>query len=227
MDPEKKKFVYSLIFPVAFVILIWIIKIAEWALGEDFGFLGIYPLRPENLHGILTGPLVHGDWGHLAANTVPLLVLGVGLFYFYRPIAPKVFILIYLVSGFWLWFGGRPGYHIGASGIIYGLAAFLFLSGVLRKYTRLMALSLLVVFLYGSLIWGIFPLDMRTSWEGHLYGAIAGLIIAVYYKNRGPQRKKYEWEIEEELEEKGENWDEYDWEIYYHYHGKKDNEDKE
>jgi membrane associated rhomboid family serine protease len=154
-------------------------------------------------------------------------VLGVGLFYFYRPIAPKVFILIYLVSGFWLWFGGRPGYHIGASGIIYGLAAFLFLSGVLRKYTRLMALSLLVVFLYGSLIWGIFPLDMRTSWEGHLYGAIAGLIIAVYYKNRGPQRKKYEWEIEEELEEKGENWDEYDWEIYYHYHGKKDNEDKE
>jgi len=224
MNQEKKKFYYSLLFPAFFVIIIWLIKITETVLDAHFYTLGIYPLRVENLHGIITAPLVHGDWGHLAANTFPLLVLGVGLFYFYRPISIKVFVLIYLFSGVWLWLGGRPSYHIGASGLIYGLAAFLFFSGLLRKNTRLMAISLLVVFLYGGLIWGVLPIDSKISWEGHLYGGIAGVILAFYYKDRGPQRKKYEWEIEEELEEKGEDWDEYDWEIYYHYKNKNQNQ---
>lgn len=221
MNLEKKKFVYSLIVPGLFVLLIWIMKVSEVLLNADFSQLGIYPLRVENLHGIITSPLVHKDFNHLMANTVPLLVLGTGIFYFYRPVAFKVFILIYLLSGFWLWFGGRPGYHIGASGVIYGLAAFLFFSGIFRKSVRLMAISLLVAFLYGGLIWGVLPLDAQTSWEGHLFGAIAGVIIAFFYKHQGPQRKKYEWEIEEELEEKYGDWDEYDWEIQYHYDNKK------
>jgi membrane associated rhomboid family serine protease len=220
MNLEKKKFIYSLIVPGLFVLLIWIMKISEVLLNTDFAQLGIYPLRIENLHGIITSPLVHKDFNHLMANTVPLLVLGTGVFYFYRPVAFKVFILIYLLSGFWLWFGGRPGYHIGASGVIYGLAAFLFFSGIFRKSIRLMAISLLVAFLYGGFIWGVLPLDAQTSWEGHLFGGIAGVIIAFFYKNQGPQRKKYEWEIEEELEEKYGDWDDYDWEIQYYYDNK-------
>lgn len=227
MNPEKKKFLYSLVFPGLFVVLIWIVKISELILDTHFTHWGVYPLQPENLTGIISGPLVHGDMEHLMANTVPILILGTGIFYFYRPIAFKVFVLIYLISGFWLWFGGRPAYHIGASGLIYGFAAFLFFSGLFRKYIRLMAISLLVVFLYGGMIWGILPLDNKVSWEGHLFGGIAGLIIAFYYKNRGPQRKKYDWEIEEELEERGEDWDEYDWQIHYHYQDKgKDEKEK-
>jgi len=227
MNLEKKKFIYSLIVPGLFVLLIWIMKISEVLLNSDFAQLGIYPLRIENLHGIITSPLVHKDFNHLMANTVPLLVLGTGVFYFYRPVAFKVFILIYLLSGFWLWFGGRPGYHIGASGVIYGLAAFLFFSGIFRKSIRLMAISLLVAFLYGGFIWGVLPLDAQTSWEGHLFGGIAGVIIAFFYKNQGPQRKKYEWEIEEELEEKYGDWDDYDWKIQYYYDNKKQGDKKD
>ncbi|MFP4046337.1 MAG: rhomboid family intramembrane serine protease [Bacteroidales bacterium] len=224
MEAEKKRFYQSLILPAFFVVLIWLVKIAELTLDIRFIQLAVYPLKVENLHGILTSPLVHSDLGHLAANTAPLLVLGVGLFFFYRPIAPQVFILIYLLSGIMLWLGGRPGNHIGASGLIYGLASFLFFSGVLRQYIRLMAISLLVVFLYGGLIWGILPVDPTVSWEGHLYGGIVGLVLAFYYKSEGPQRKKYEWEIEEEMEEMGEDWDEYDWEIYNYYRNKKKKE---
>ena len=228
MNPEKKRFYYSLIIPGLFVVLIWIIKISEVVLQIDFTNWGLYPLRIENLHGIITAPLVHKDMNHLLANTLPLLVLGVGVFYFYRSVALKVFLLIYVISGLWLWFGGRPGYHIGASGVIYGLASFLFFSGVFRKYIRLMAISLLVAFLYGGMIWGLLPLDAKTSWEGHLFGGVAGLITAIFYKNRGPQRRKYDWEIEEELDEQyGGQWDEYDWEIHYYYNSKNKRNEKD
>jgi membrane associated rhomboid family serine protease len=215
---EKKKFYYSLIFPSLFVIVIWMVKLSEILLDADFSRYGIFPLETDGLVGILTGPLIHGDLRHLMTNTVPLLVLGVGLFYFYDTIALKVFLIIYFLSGIMLWLGGREAYHIGASGVIYGLASFHFFSGIIRKHTRLMALSLLVVFLYGGMIWGVLPLDAKISWEGHLFGAMAGVAMALYYKNRGPQRKKYDWEIEEEMEEM--NMDYYDWQIYQYFKNK-------
>ena len=212
---EKKKFLYSMIFPAIFVVALWLIKLSEIVLEVDLTALGVYPMKVDGLIGILTGPLIHGDLGHLATNSVPLLILGMGLFYFYDTIAYRVFIIIYILAGLMLWLGGREAYHIGASGVIYGLAAFLFLSGIIRKHVRLMAISLLVAFLYGGMIWGVLPLDTRTSWEGHLFGAIAGIAIAFYYKNMGPQRKKYDWEIEEEMEEM--NMDYYDWQIYQYF----------
>ncbi|MCF8335967.1 MAG: rhomboid family intramembrane serine protease [Bacteroidales bacterium] len=208
---EKKKFFYSLVFPVSFVILLWLIKLSEIVLEVSFAGLGVYPMQTDGLIGIITGPLIHGDLGHLMANTLPLIFLGMGLFYFYDSIAFKVFFIIYFLSGIMLWFGGREAYHIGASGLIYGLASFLFFSGIIRKHIRLMALSLLVAFLYGGMIWGLLPIGERVSWEGHLFGAIAGLAMAFYYKDMGPQRKKYDWEIEEEMEEM--NMDYYDWQI--------------
>lgn len=123
------------------------------------------------------------------------------LFFFYKKIAKSAFIWIWLVSGIWLWIGGRnnetyPVYHIGASTLIYGLATFLFFSGIFRKHLSLMVVSALVVFLYGSIMWGIFPLKTEISWEGHLFGSLAGLLVAFNYRKEGPQRKIYEWENE-------------------------------
>jgi len=217
--PEKKKLLYSLLFPGLFVVLLWVIKLIELALEADFSTGGVYPMETRGLAGILVGPLIHGDLPHLAANSLPLIILGMGIFYFYTPIAYRVFFFIYLTSGMMLWFGGREGYHIGASGLIYGFAAFLFLSGILRKNIRLMAISLLVVFLYGGLVWGLLPLDPNVSWEGHLFGGIAGVAVAFLYKDRGPQRKRYQWEIEEEMEEH--DMDYYDWLIHDHFRDRK------
>ncbi|HAF30349.1 MAG TPA: rhomboid family intramembrane serine protease [Bacteroidales bacterium] len=201
MKEERKRFLLSLIFPMLFILILWIIKISEILLHLDFSFLGIFPLKTKGLMGILTAPLIHSDINHLLANSVPLLILGTGLFYFYNKIAFKVFILSCLIANIWIWLGARQAYHIGASGIVYSIASFLFVSGVIRKNVKLMAISLLVVFLYGSMIWGVLPLQPQISWESHLMGAIAGIVLAFYYRDRGPGRKIYSWEFEEEDEE--------------------------
>lgn len=211
MKEEHKRFTYSLIFPVFFLLVIWSIKIVEILLDLDFSFLGIFPLKLKGLKGILTAPLIHSDIEHLIANSIPILVLGTGLFYFYNKIAYKVFFLSYLIANIWIWFGARQAYHIGASGLVYSFAAFLFVSGVIRKNMKLMAISLLVVFLYGSMIWGVLPIQPHISWESHLMGAIAGLILAIYYKEKGPKRKMYSWELEDENDD-SEDVDRY-WEV--------------
>jgi len=205
MKDEQKRFFYSLVFPGIFLILIWTIKIAEILLNLDFSFLGIFPLKLKGLIGIITAPLIHSDLAHLAANSVPILILGTGLFYFYNKIAYKVFFLTYLIANIWIWFGARQAYHIGASGLVYSFASFLFVSGVIRRNIRLMAISLLVVFLYGSMIWGVLPLQPHVSWESHLMGAIAGVVLAIYYKEQGPRRKLYSWEFEDDDELDDEN----------------------
>ncbi len=190
MANDTKRLKYSLIFPVLFLVIIWVIKIFEIELNLDFSFLGIYPLKVKGLIGILTAPLVHADLNHLISNSVPFLILGVALFYFYPKVAYKVFIFIYLITNFWVWVSARSAYHIGASGIVYGLASFIFFSGLIRKNTRLTAISLLTIFLYGGLIWGVFPLQQKISFEAHLFGGIAGLVMAVYYKNYDLEIKK-------------------------------------
>ncbi|MFP4025168.1 MAG: rhomboid family intramembrane serine protease [Thiohalospira sp.] len=219
MSKEKKRLLYSFAFPGLFLLLIWLVKIVEVTLNLNFTFLGIFPLRVKGLIGILTAPLVHSDFQHLAANSLPLLILGTGIFYFYHKIAYKVFFLTYLISNIWIWFGARYAYHIGASGLIYGFASFLFFSGVIRKNVKLMAISLLVVFLYGSMVWGLLPIQPHVSWESHLMGAIAGLVLAFYYRDRGPKRKIYSWELEEDDDEDDEN---AYWNINYHYNENND-----
>jgi membrane associated rhomboid family serine protease len=113
-------------------------------------------------------------------------------------VAWRVLLIIYIMSGFWLWLGGRENYHIGASNIVYGLASFLFLSGIIRKHIGLIAISLLVVFLYGSMVWGLLPVLQKISWEGHLFGTLAGILCAYSFRKEGTQRKRYEWEFEED-----------------------------
>lgn len=193
---EKGKILRSVFYPFVFVAILWMIKVIEITFNLSFTRFGIYPRAYSGLIGIVTCPLVHSSFSHLFSNTIPLLVLGAITFYFYRPIAFSVFFWVYLMSGIWLWAAGREAYHIGASGLVYGFASFLFFSGIFRKEKTSMVLSLLVVFLYGSMVWGIFPIHPEISWESHLLGSLAGVITAFYFRKEGPQLKKFEWEDE-------------------------------
>ncbi|MFP5470715.1 MAG: rhomboid family intramembrane serine protease [Bacteroidia bacterium] len=190
----------SSFFAVLFIALMW----CAYLLNQYFNFnaykWGVFPRTFNGFFGIFCSPFIHNSssYNHIISNTFPMLVLTTALFYFYREIAFKVFFGIWLISGLWLWILSRPSYHIGASVIIYGLAFFLFFSGWIRRSKPLMGLSLLVAFLYGSMLWGLFPIDWSISFEGHAYGATSGIILAYYYKKQGPQREVFEWENEEE-----------------------------
>ena len=148
--------------------------------------------------------VIHGSMEHLYHNSIPLFVLSMALFYFYREISWKVIGYGILFSGLLTWFIARPSYHIGASGIIYVLVSFIFFKGVFTKYYRLIALSLAIVFIYGSMLWYIFPIEDGISWEGHLSGFLTGLILAKLIKTEVPEPKKYHWETEDFNEEEDE-----------------------
>lgn len=176
----------------------------------DLYQFGIYPLHAKGLIGILAAPFIHSteDFGHIFNNSVPAFILTWLLFYNYRTIATQVFIIIYFLTGIGMWFLARESYHIGMSGVIYGLTSFLVFSGFFRKNMRVAAVSLFVIFLYGSMVWGIFPTSVHISWEGHALGFFSGIIVAVLYKHSGPQPKKLMYEIEEDLgwEPEGDYW---------------------
>ena len=176
----------------------WLVFLAEALSGTTFSEWGILPRSAKGLLGILTAPFVHADINHIASNTVPILVVGTGLFYFYPTLAWRVLLMINFFTGLWVWMAARASFHIGASGIVYGLVFFMFISGLIRGDKRLLAITLLVTFLYGSLVWGILPVDQSVSWESHLFGSVAGLLAALYYRKEGPVREKYSWELEEE-----------------------------
>ncbi len=192
---------HSLILPVTFAVLILLIKIYESLSGFSLAFLGILPRKIDHFYGIFLFPVLHGDWGHLFSNILPIVVMGTAINYFYRPVATKVFTIIYILHGVLVWVFARQVVHIGASGLVYGFAAFLLFSGIIRKNRRLMALSMLVLFLYGGMIWGVLPIREGVSWEGHLFGAISGIFCAWFFRKEGPQREKYSWEEEEEDQE--------------------------
>jgi membrane associated rhomboid family serine protease len=194
---DQQRLLLSMVYPAIFIAVIWLVKIVELLLDVRFTNLGILPQQIRGLPGILLAPFIHSDFSHLVSNSLPLFILGSMLFYFYRSIAFKVFMLSLLITGFWVWVLARDAWHIGASGVVYSLAAFLFTSGVIRKHPRLMATSLIIAFLYGGMVWGIFPLREHISWESHLLGMLSGLLLAIYFKAHGPQRKLYSWEIEE------------------------------
>lgn len=184
------------------VMVISIVFFADREFELNLSRFGVYPRDVDGLKGILFYPLIHGSLEHLFNNSVPLLVLLFTLFFFYPTIAFRTVVFIYLFSGVWIWISARQNFHIGASGVVYGLAAFLFFSGLFRRDNRMIAISLMVAFLYGGMVWGIFPIQERVSWEGHLWGAISGIALAWYYRKEGPQRKLYQWQIDEINEQK-------------------------
>lgn len=204
-DPgiERIRLRNSLMVGLSIVALIWIIRLIEMAFSLDLYFLGIYPMKLQGLPGIITAPLIHADAAHAFANSIPLFVTTAVIFYFYREVAWQVFLWIWIITGIWVWSFARESWHIGASGILYGYISFLFFSGIFRRNVRLMAISLLMVFLYGGFVWGIFPdffPDRNISWESHLMGGIAGIVIAFFFRKSGMQKENYEWEDDEDDE---------------------------
>jgi len=181
---------YYIFYPLLFVFFIWMIFWIEETFHLNFTRYGIYPKKIAGLKGIFLSPFIHGSFKHIISNSVPLFVLTLLLFYHYRRIAWQVLFFGVILTGLLTWLIGRPSYHIGMSGIIYYLVSFIFFTGVFIGYYRLMAVSLVVVFLYGSMIWFMFPIVNHMSWEGHLSGFISGVLLALIYAKK--LEKKYE-----------------------------------
>jgi membrane associated rhomboid family serine protease len=182
---------------LGFVALIWFVQLLNWGLDLGLERFGILPRRLGGLPGILVAPLLHGGFSHLTANSLPLLVLGAGMLYLYPNSALKVIPAVYLGPGVAVWLFGRESVHIGASGLVYGLVSYVFVAGVIRRDRRAVAAALLVYFLYGTLAWGVFPIEPGVSWETHLAAALIGLILAIFFRNLDiPPRKRYDWEDE-------------------------------
>lgn len=202
---ERRKFLGSLIVPLLIVAVMWVVKIIEVSLNIDFGRYGVTPHTAQGLIGIFTLPFLHVSWEHLLSNSVPILVLGTALYYCYPTLANRVLFITYLASGLITWCIGNPeSTHIGASALVYGLNFFLISSGFIRGNRMLIVISLIMVFLYGSFIWGMIPslaIPQNISWEGHLSGAIIGVLLAVFLRKEGPQKEVYHWEDEEDNEE--------------------------
>ena len=204
---ELKRIWLALLPTLIFVIILWLVTLVSQLSGinYDFSKLGILPRHLTGLKGVLFSPFIHASFSHLLSNTLPLLILFWCTFYFYREIAYRVIALSWVVCGLMTWIIGRDSYHVGASGLVFAMFSFLFFSGIFRRYTPLIAVSMLVAFIYGSTIWSIFPIteyvDADISWEGHLSGVVGGLITAIVFRNRGPQRPTYEDEENEENDE--------------------------
>ena len=181
-------------YPMFFVLLLWYIF---WMQVDFFPVIktyGISPLTLSGLKGIVFSPFIHSDIQHLYHNSIPLFVLMALLFYFYSKVAWKIIVFGIFLSGLMTWVIGRPGNHIGASGLVYVLVSFIFFKGIFAKYYRLVALSLLIIFLYGSMIWYVFPVKDGMSWEGHLAGLISGFLFSLVYRKPIAQPKKYAWQ---------------------------------
>lgn len=184
----------------SFTVALWVIKIAETITGFALYKYGIYPGQLSGLSGILFAPLIHSSFSHLFANTAPLLILGTALLYGYPKSARIVFPIIYIGTGLGVWLFARQFYHIGASSLTFGFMFFVFTIGTIRWDKRAMALSMIVFFLYGGMIWGIFPNEAGTSYESHFFGAMIGFILAILLRNYDPHApdKTYSWEEDEE-----------------------------
>ena len=199
---ERKKFFGSLAIPALLVTLMWVVKMAEMAFSIDLSPWGLGPQTARGLIGILTMPLLHSSWEHLLTNTTAVLVLGTALYYCYPTLANKVLIISWLASGLLTWIIGIPEtVHIGASALIYSLNLFLIVSGFIRGNRQLIVISLIMVFLYGSFIWGMIPslaIPQHISWEGHLSGALVGIALAILFRKEGPQKEVHHWEEDDE-----------------------------
>lgn len=203
---EKKRIWLALLPSLVFVSFVWLVFLLDQTglLGDRFSQWGIHPGEINGLKGIIFSPFIHTTFSHLLSNTLPLIILIWFLFYFYNNIASIAFVILWILSGIFTWLIGRGATHVGASGLVFAILFFLFFSGIFRRYIPLVAVSMIVAFIYGSTVWSIFPVtelvDPSISWEGHLSGAIGGLLMAVIFRKQGPQKPPVVWKEEEETE---------------------------
>lgn len=187
---------------LAFVALIVAIQLVNWIFDLDLQRFGVRPRQPDGLAGIFLAPLLHGDFAHLIANALPLVVVGTAMLHLYPDSARIVLPIVYVGPGIAVWLFGRESVHIGASGLVYGLVSYVFVAGLLRRDRRAVAASLLVCFLYGALVWGVLPIKVGVSWETHLAAAVIGIALAFILRRRDiPPRRRYAWEDEPEADE--------------------------
>lgn len=200
---KPNRFYQSIRFPLQFLAFIWIIHIVQLFLPGDFAFLGLYPRTTMGLRGILFAPLIHGDFGHLISNSTPFFVLTTIILFFYRKVAFKSIFMIYFLTGLSVWAFGRSVFHIGLSGVVYGLVSFVFFSGIFRRNLKAIILALVVLVLYSGMFLGVLPNQPGISWESHLLGGIVGIFVAYWFKEgieRDEVRQPYSWELEPEKE---------------------------
>lgn len=197
MNDKNLRFSTSVVaWPLAAVVAIWVVFWAEIRFSLHLNELGIFPRTLEGLRGVVFSPFLHGDISHLYNNTIPIFLLIAALRFFYRNQALKVIVFGILISGFLTWLIGRSNYHIGASGLIYVLASFIFFKGIQTKYYRLVAVSFLIILIYGGMIWYVFPdVEEGISWEGHLSGFVTGYVFSLLMKTPEYQKTPiYDWE---------------------------------
>jgi membrane associated rhomboid family serine protease len=198
-EQSRAGFRLALKISLGFVALIWFIQLLNYGLGLDLERFGVRPRVMAGLFGILLAPMLHSGFGHLIANSAPLLVLGTVMLHLYSNAALKVIPAVYLGPGIAVWLFGRASIHVGASGLVYGLVSYIFLAGLIRRDRRAIAACLLVCFMYGSLVWGVLPLEDTVSWETHLAAALIGLALAFALRRLDiPPRKRYAWEDEKD-----------------------------
>ena len=175
----------AIIVPSRIIFFMWLVFFVEQYYSIDLGVWGIYPRKIVGLVGIVAAPLLHGSVSHLVSNTLPLLVLGTTLYFFYDRIASRIWIYSWVCTGILVWLFGRGAYHIGASGLIYSLASFLIFFGIFRLDIKSLIISGIVFLLYNTMFYGVLPTYPGISWESHLMGAIVGLILAFTFRRVG------------------------------------------
>lgn len=227
----------DIVWPAVLVMAIWIIFLFNLNYGWDLLDFGIRPGTWEGLIGIVMAPLLHVDINHIFSNSIPFFVAGAFIFHFFKKIAWRILLAIWFFAGFGVWLLATPGaVHVGASGIVYGLVAFLMTTGIIRNNRSLMAMSLILIFLYGSMVWGIFPQirppgENQISWQGHLAGTIAGVLLAFLYRKEGPEDDQYFNDEDEDDDDDDVFWsrdyfEQEDFKINYRYR-QKDEEESE
>ena len=189
---------YAFLLSASFAIVLWLVKIFESVTGFDAVEYGVYPGKLSGLLGILTAPFIHSSPAHLLSNTLPIVILGTTVLYGYPKSARILIPVLFLGTGLGVWLFGRESYHVGASGLAFGMMFFVFTIGVLRWDRRAIGLALVVFFLYGGMVWGVLPGDPQVSYESHLCGAIIGVALAVLLRRLDPlpAAKRYSWEDE-------------------------------
>jgi membrane associated rhomboid family serine protease len=202
-----KRFRAALQRAVLIAAALWVILLIDTAIGVGLSAWGTGPRRLQGLLGLISMPLIHGGVGHLATNTLPLILLGTGLQYFYPRTALRVLPWFWIAPGLFVWiFGADGSTHYGASGFNFAMLGYLSLGGLLRRDAATLALSMVTLFLYGGMFSGILPVEDGVSWEGHLGGLLTGFVAAIIYRRwdvPAARRYTYEDEEQEDAEESG------------------------
>lgn len=197
---SRRNFGLAMRLTAGFIAVMWAVFLFDALTGLDLARFGLRPRVGLGLLGLATTPLLHAHVAHIASNTLPLFIGGVAILFLYPNSALKALPVMYVGSAALAWVFARPNIHIGASGLVYAILAFVFVSGVLKRDLRSVGVSLLIWFLYGSMLWGVLPVNASSSWELHASGMIIGVILAFVFRHQDlPPVKRYDWEWEEEF----------------------------